>query len=179
MTRLHARASGPAALVIALLALLVAIGGTSVAAVGLAKNSVGTKQLQKDSVISKKVKDGSLTKADFAPNQLPAGPAGAAGTARGWAEVAPNGHVVRTGGQFPLTDATITRVSEGFYQIDAPGWGTPAQPQTFLATAAGSSPTFVRGSAAFVFNNISFKAAVTVRDAAGAAKDEEFVVLLP
>ena len=65
--------------VTALLALVVATAGTSYAAVTLPKHSVGTKQLQKNAVVSKKVKDGSLLATDFAAGQLPKGEQGAPG----------------------------------------------------------------------------------------------------
>ena len=66
---------------LAALALLVALGGTGYAAVSavLPSNSVGTKQLKNNAVISTKVKNGSLKAGDFAPGQIPAGPAGPAG----------------------------------------------------------------------------------------------------
>ena len=85
--------------VTALLALVVATAGTSYAAVTLPKNSVGTKQLQKNAVVSKKVKDGSLLAADFAAGQLPKGEQGppgakgADGTAVAFARIAANGTV--------------------------------------------------------------------------------------
>jgi hypothetical protein len=66
---------------IGLLALFVALGGTSYAAVRLPANSVGTKQIKRNAVTSAKVKNGSLRKADFAAGQLPAGPNGPAGPA--------------------------------------------------------------------------------------------------
>jgi hypothetical protein len=76
---------------IGLLALFIALGGTSYAAVALPANSVGTKQIKKNAVTSAKikknvvtstkVKNGSLREADFAAGQLPAGPTGPAGPA--------------------------------------------------------------------------------------------------
>jgi hypothetical protein len=79
-------------MVVACIALLVALGGTSVAAVGqLARNSVGPAQLQfgavtgpkirDNAVTSPKVRNRSLLRADFAPGQLPAGPTGPQGPA--------------------------------------------------------------------------------------------------
>lgn len=75
--------------VVSTLALLVALGGTSYAAIELPKNSVGSSQIQKgavkgsdikaDAVTSPKVKDGSLLAQDFKAGQIPAGPAGATG----------------------------------------------------------------------------------------------------
>ncbi len=65
---------------VAYVALFVALGGTSAYAAGaLQKNSVGAKQLKRNAVTTKKVKDGSLLAADFAPGQLPAGQRGQAG----------------------------------------------------------------------------------------------------
>jgi hypothetical protein len=74
---------------VALLALFVALGGVSYAAVSLPKNSVGPRQLKKGavtksklasrSVDSSKIIDGSLQGADFAANQLPAGSEGQRG----------------------------------------------------------------------------------------------------
>jgi hypothetical protein len=67
------------ALVVSLLALIVAMGGTSYAAIKLPKNSVGAAQLKKNAVTSAKVKNGSLLKTDFKSGQLPAGPQGPQG----------------------------------------------------------------------------------------------------
>ncbi len=67
------------AVVLAGIALLVALGGTSYAAIVLPANSVGTRQLQNSAVNSVKVKDRSLLARDFAPGQIPAGPAGPTG----------------------------------------------------------------------------------------------------
>jgi hypothetical protein len=75
-----------AGLVISIIALIVALGGTSYAAFTLPKNSVGPKQLRKsavtgvkianNAVTSAKVKDGSLLAADFKAGQLGAGSPG-------------------------------------------------------------------------------------------------------
>jgi hypothetical protein len=91
MRKLSIRRPSPA-MVVACLALLVALGGTSVAAVNqLARNSVGTAQLQfgavtnpkirNNAVTSIKVQNRSLLRADFAAGQLPAGPTGPRGPA--------------------------------------------------------------------------------------------------
>jgi len=50
-----------AAVLIAIVALFVALGGTSYAAFSLPKNSVGTKQLKNKAVTTKKVKNGAVT----------------------------------------------------------------------------------------------------------------------
>jgi hypothetical protein len=80
------------AMVVACIALLVALTGTSFAAVGaLAPNSVGTLQLKPNAVTNTKIKNNavnsskvanrSLLRSDFAPGQLPAGPTGPQGPA--------------------------------------------------------------------------------------------------
>ncbi len=74
--------------VIATVALFLALGGSSYAALNLPKASVGPKQLQKNSVTSKKVKPGSLLKSDLKKSaveslrgaQGPQGPQGLQGT---------------------------------------------------------------------------------------------------
>lgn len=79
------------ATVISLMALFVALGGTSVAAVTLSKNSVLSKHIKNgqvrradiasNAINSAKVANGSLLAADFRLGQLPKGPAGPAGPA--------------------------------------------------------------------------------------------------
>ena len=64
---------------VAYLALFVALGGTSYAAVALPKNSVGAAQIKPNAVSTKKVKNGSLRASDFKSGDLPAGPQGATG----------------------------------------------------------------------------------------------------
>ena len=87
-------------MLVACVALLVALGGTGVAAVvALPEGSVGTAQLADSAVVSPKIRDGSvtsldianstitsadvrdrsLTKADFMPGSLPPGPRGVTG----------------------------------------------------------------------------------------------------
>src|SRR5689334_13933817 len=68
-----------AALVISIIALAFAIGGTSYAALKLPTNSVGTRQIKKNAVTSAKVKDLSLKRQDFAVGALPVGPKGDTG----------------------------------------------------------------------------------------------------
>jgi hypothetical protein len=78
-------------MVVACLALLVALGGTSIAAVNqlVPRNSVGSAQLQFGAVTNPKIRDNavnsakvanrSLRRSDFALGQLPAGPTGPQG----------------------------------------------------------------------------------------------------
>jgi hypothetical protein len=67
--------------VIAYLALFIALGGTSYAAINLPRNSVGTKQLRNNAVTSGKVRNGSLRTSDFQSGALKRGPRGPQGPA--------------------------------------------------------------------------------------------------
>jgi hypothetical protein len=111
---------------VASLALLVALTGTSVAAVSqlVPRNSVGTPQLRDNAVTrakvrnnavnSGKVANGSLLAVDFAAGQIPAGPAGTpgptgpagpagpAGPGARWALVRPDGGIVSQSGGISL-----------------------------------------------------------------------------
>jgi hypothetical protein len=61
------------------IALFLALGGVSYAAVHLPRNSVGSKQIKKNAVTAAKVKNRSLTLGDFKKGQLPAGARGLQG----------------------------------------------------------------------------------------------------
>ena len=82
ITRLRRLRPSPA-MVVACLALLIALAGTSVAAVQVVvpRNSVGALALKPNSVNSSKVLNHSLLKTDFKAGQLPAGPRGLPGPA--------------------------------------------------------------------------------------------------
>jgi hypothetical protein len=120
MRRLFGHRPSPAT-VISTVALIVALGGTSYAAITLPKNSVGSKQIKKNAVTSAKVKNssltgsdvknssltgsdvkngsltgsdvknGSLTGAKLAPGSVPAGPAGPQGPAGPKGDTGPKG----------------------------------------------------------------------------------------
>ena len=86
MSKLRKHRPSPA-LVVASLALLVALGGTSYATVlNVPRNSVGTLQLQRNAVKAAKIApnairtghvlDGTLLVGDFKPGQIPQGPKG-------------------------------------------------------------------------------------------------------
>ena len=64
------RAPSPS-MIVALIALFVALGGTSYAAVILPADSVGTKQIKNGSVNGAKIKNSSVTGADIAVSTLP------------------------------------------------------------------------------------------------------------
>jgi hypothetical protein len=80
--------------VVSSLCLFILLGGAAYAATALPSNSVGTKQLKRNAVVSSKVKDHSLLAKDFKGGQLPQGAPGrpgAAGTALAFAHVLDDG----------------------------------------------------------------------------------------
>ena len=126
---------------VAYLALAVALGGTSYAAVNLPKNSVGTKQLKKNAVTSPKVKNGSLLAADFKSGQLPAGaqgPQGPAGNAGPTGPQGPAGADGAAGATGPV-GPTFGTQSSPFSQVqpDANPEAVVGDPHPFTTPASG------------------------------------------
>src|SRR6476659_2211156 len=83
------------AMVVACIALVFALTGAGYAAGMLGPNTVGTKQLKKNAVISSKVKNRSLLAVDFKAGQLPRGAQGAQGPAGPITGDAPAGVTLR------------------------------------------------------------------------------------
>ncbi|MEP6909555.1 MAG: hypothetical protein ABI896_03885 [Actinomycetota bacterium] len=151
--------------VVATLALFIALGGTSYAAVALAPNSVGTKQLKKNAVISSKVKNRSLLARDFKAGQLPRGAQGpkgdkgdpglASGPAGGDLTGSyPNPQIgagkvtptkisgipaarITRGSNQSIPNITLTYVNFDTEVFDTAGLYDPADPQVLTAPIAG------------------------------------------
>ncbi len=163
------------AIVIASIALLMALGGTSIAAVtNVPLASVGAPQLKSNAVTTSKVKNRSLLAVDFAQGQIPRGPqgpegpqgtagaqgpqgaAGAAATAL-WASVDQNGTLVRNKGA-----ASAQKNATGAYQVifnqDVTGCiyqvtpGGPTTGFTFAEVTAGQLPAVAAGVRVFIAN---------------------------
>ena len=106
------------AMVVASIALLVALGGTSIAAVGnVPLFSVGTPQLKANAVISAKVKNRALLAVDFKQGQLPRGAKGAKGDKGdpGAAGVAAPGYVAQVTSQSSAT--ATTTAAQAFQEL--------------------------------------------------------------
>jgi len=108
---------------IALLALFVALGGASYAAIRLPANSVGTRELRDNAVTAAKVKDRSLRAGDFARGQLQRGRTGPPG-APGRSALSPlrSGETIRgawslRGGDDPRRNTATTSIT---FSIPAP-----------------------------------------------------------
>ena len=131
------------AMLVALLAVFIALGGTSYSAITVSRNSVRSKHIvngqvkrpdiSRSAVTSRKVKDSSLLAKDFEPGQLPTAPPGPAGPAGPSGPSGPSG----------LSDA---------YTISATPFSAPDEPESASATAllrlpAGVYALFARARA--------------------------------
>ena len=87
--------------IVGTLALFLALGGVSYAAVKLPARSVGTKELKSGAVTSAKVRNGTLRKKDFKKGQLPKGAEGADGADGADGLPGMNGAAGATGGHGP------------------------------------------------------------------------------
>jgi len=142
------------AMVVACTALLFAMTGAGYAAGVVGPNSVGPKQLKKNSVTSAKVKNRSLLAVDFKAGQLPQGPKGdpgapgapgapgqpgPAGPGAQWATVSGAGTILRQSGGI-----TAAKVQTGGYRVTFPEAVTG---HLILVTPALASDQTTRGTA--------------------------------
>lgn len=154
-------------MVVACLSLLVALGGTSVAAVSqVARDSVGTPQLKanavttpklkNNAVTSEKVKNRSLLAVDFAGGQIPvgptgpagpAGPTGAAGAAGPIGPAGPQGrwaHVLGTGAIAAQSGGiTVSRFAVGVYFVTFTGANVIDKPVLASSSRLSLSTNYV------------------------------------
>ena len=143
---------------VAVLALIIAMGGTSYAVTQLPRNSVGTPQLKTDAVTAAKikadavtgdkVKDGSLAARDFAAGTLLQGPTGPRGPAGPAAEAAAS-EIFGSDAELGMTDAYQTVLTIGTRaNQDSTGTITVTVPSNLVVTA-----------------NLTFREATGVHDA--------------
>jgi hypothetical protein len=111
------------AMLVALLALFVALGGSSYAALKLPRASVGGKALKKNSVTSPKVNDRSLLANDFKRGQLPAGPQGPQGPLGPQGGQGPPGPKGDPGADGATGSALLSGVADGVPSV-SPGTGS-------------------------------------------------------
>lgn len=111
---------------IALIALFVALGGTSYAAIRLPRNSVGWPEIRPNAITSSKIRDGSLSRRDFAPGQLQAVRAATPDGASPAAQGAPG-----PPGPFPDGAVPAGKTLRGYYDISS----TAAAGATWASTS--------------------------------------------
>ena len=126
-------------MVVALIALVVAIGGAGYAVVTLPRNSVGTAQLKNAAVTSKKVKNGSLMAVDFKAGQLPRGPRGYEGEIGATGATGPTGATGAQGPAGPEGPAGPAGATGATGAAGATGPPGPTQGTMWTASSAGIS----------------------------------------
>jgi hypothetical protein len=129
---------------VAFLALFIALGGVGWAATSLPAGSVGTKQLRKAAVTSKKIAKGSITPSKFDQSII-------GGSVRYWARISADGKVIASQpkAQIVAWDSSSTGLSKGG-QIR---WGKPIAPGCFALATAESFPTSAYASAETLSGN--------------------------
>ena len=129
---------------VAYLALFVALGGSSYAAIRLPANSVGSTQIKTGAVRSSDVKNFSLLAADFKSGQLPAGQRGAPGDTGPKGDPGAAGQAGsngQPGAAGPLLDALPTgKTLRGYYTVIGSGAGVIASTSISFAFPLASVP---------------------------------------
>jgi hypothetical protein len=115
--------------VMATIAVFIALGGSSFAAVALTKDSVRSRHigngqikradLERNAVTGDKVKDHSLAATDFKPGELPAGVPGTAGPPGPKGDAGPRGPHGPTGPQGPQGEPGIVDTSQFFTRSES------------------------------------------------------------
>jgi hypothetical protein len=127
---------------IAYLALFVALGGTSYAAVGLAPGSVGTAQLRNGAVTERKIATGSVSPQKLDPKVI-------GGSVRHWAEVSADGTIESSSSKAqvignPQQGGYVVSWSDTFSDRCA-AIATPVAPALLLGASAGYANARVAG----------------------------------
>jgi hypothetical protein len=146
--------------VVAYLALFVALGGTSYAAISIPRGSVGTVQLRNGAVTGSKLAKGSVTstklgKGTVAPANLSRSISGYVGF---WARIDPSGHVIASS-----EPASTTGWTSGIGAITIAG--TALSGCLPLATASGISPEYVSITSGVISGNTVFDASMSTPEA--------------
>lgn len=154
------------ALVISLIALFFSLAGTGWAVTQLPRNSVGSAQIKANAVSGPKVKDGSLSAADFAAGTLLAGAAGPAGPQ---GERGPQGEQGLQGAQGVLATASaVQKNNQAFSSSSVNVISTdPAAPTPVpcYSNCRGSTGAITVGQA----SRIVISTQVSLRNAGGVA----------
>lgn len=165
---------------VASLALFLALGGTSYAALTLPRNSVGSAQLRTAAVSSSDIRDGGVRLADLATSAKrnlrgQPGPSGAVGPAG--APAVSYAATVGSAGQFQRGNAnngSHTNVGSGSYTI---GFPTNVSSCTYTATL-GSTDSSSQPAGYITVRDDAGKVGVQIYDTAGNPTDRPFHLIV-
>lgn len=132
--------------VVAYLALFVALGGTSYAAIRLPANSVGAREIKSDAVRSSEVKNGSLLTTDFKAGQLPAGARGANGEPGGIGPIGVQGEKGAVGDTGKTGDIGARGAAGAPGANGSAGPAGPAGPQGARGDTGATGPIGLQGA---------------------------------
>jgi hypothetical protein len=182
------RATPSPAMVVALIALFVALGGTGYAASGALSDggspTAAAARRHRRSLRGPRGfrgRTGATGATGPAGPQGPAGAQGPAGTAKAFAEVSAAGRVI-SGHASNISDANITRLSPGVYCFNLAAIGITTDNAAPVATPDWSDPPVIPGTQAFVVANRASNACaagqvgVRTYDGAGTSTDLGFVI---
>ena len=175
--------------VMSCVAVFIALGGTSYAAIKVSgknvnNNSLTGTDIKNESVGSKDVKNRSLLAKDFKSGQLPAGGRGPAGPAGATGAQGPPGptllaQVTAQGNLVGGTAASATRTGLGTFVVRFPRSVSNCAAAATTASFPGSSATQFRISAMVDMGSPDAAAVkVSLFDTGGAADDSSFTLLL-
>jgi len=168
LRKLSARRPSPA-LIVAMIALIVALGGTGYAAVKVPAGSVGSKQLKRNAVTGAKVKNRSLTGADIKLSSLGIVPRAANASHAVSADTAANASNAAKAANATAAD-TAGNGFKAYAKVNPDGTVDPA-----LSANITNANITKQWTSAYCFHGLSFSfhgAAVTLVYFGGAAADE-------
>jgi len=119
--------------IVGYIALFIALGGTSYAAISIPAGSVGSKQLRNGAVTSSKLAKHAVTAASLDPKSI-------AGHISDWAEIRADGTVISSS---PRASVTLTNPGRGLFRVS---WDQSI-PQSCMAIANPANVPAVLGSA--------------------------------
>jgi hypothetical protein len=166
---------------IALLALFVALGGTSyavarnsVGAAQIKRSAVGASEIRTNAVSSREIKRGAVTLSKISPGAQSAlkPPAAPPQIVRAWAAVAADGTLLRASAQG--TRASASGSGPGTYSVGFPDVGVPRGSCVTLATVTDTSPTTQSATPGFATVEVAGGVAVRTYDPQGNPASRSF-----
>ena len=124
--------------IVGYIALFIALGGTSYAALSLPPGSVGTRQLHNGAVTSSKLAKHAVTAASLDPKSI-------AGHIADWAQIRSDGHVISSA---PRATVVVTTPGRGLYRVS---WNQSIAQNCMVMADPSNVPAVVGSATATTF----------------------------